>query len=81
MIKSPLGLVVTVTVSRMSMVASTVALSTVAVAVALPAVLPEAKVEVAVPLVNVVPVGLTVPSEPPLKVTLVPLGTLNPPTF
>ena len=37
--------------------------------------MPAVKVEVAMPLVKVVLLGLTLPSEDPLKVTGVPLGT------
>ena len=75
------GLVVTVTESRMSMGVLTVALSTVAVPLPAPEVLPAVYVEVCVPLLSVVLVGFTLLSSVPPNVTGVPLGTLNPPVL
>ena len=63
--------------SKMAMVALTVWLSTVAVPVPAPAVVPAVKTEVAMPLADVALIGLSVPSVPP-KAIGVPLGTLNP---
>jgi hypothetical protein len=56
----------------------TVWLSTVAVLLVMPLVAPAVKVDVAVPLVKVVLVGLTLPKVPGAKVTSVPSGTFDP---
>src|SRR5271168_4227482 len=61
----------------MLMVTLTVWLSTVAVPLPAPGVLPAVKTEVAVPVLVVVSMGLTVPRVPP-KATAVPFGMLNP---